>query len=209
MTESAARTATDPDLSPRRAHVLATVLDVLLSQGDRFSMAQVAQAAACSKETLYKWFGDRDGLLTATVQWQAARVTMPEMLPQGLTRESFRAGLIAFAESWIKVIAGDASIALNRAAVAQPSGLGQIVLANGPRAMAGRLEPIFSMGRDAGVIAFESFDDAFSAFFGLVIGDLQICALLGDARRLDPPAIHQRAAHAVDRFMTLFGVQPN
>ncbi len=34
----------------------------------------MARRASCSKETLYKWFGDRDGLLTATVRWQASRV---------------------------------------------------------------------------------------------------------------------------------------
>ena len=39
-------------------------------------MTAVARRASCSKETLYKWFGDRDGLLTATVQWQASKVTV-------------------------------------------------------------------------------------------------------------------------------------
>ena len=37
-------------------------------------MTAVARRASCSKETLYKWFGDRDGLLAATVRWQASRV---------------------------------------------------------------------------------------------------------------------------------------
>ena len=54
----------------RRHEVLSAVLDLMVEEGDRFSMAAVARRASCSKEALYKWFGDRDGLLTATVRWQ-------------------------------------------------------------------------------------------------------------------------------------------
>ena len=44
---------------------------VLLVEGrEALTMSAVARRASCSKETLYKWFGDRDGLLTATVQWR-------------------------------------------------------------------------------------------------------------------------------------------
>ena len=61
----------------REQEVLSAVLDLMVEEGDRFSMASVARKASCSKETLYRWFGDRDGLLTATVQWQASKVIMP------------------------------------------------------------------------------------------------------------------------------------
>ena len=49
-------------------------------------MTAVARRASCSKETLYKWFGDRDGLLTATVQWQAAKVRVPQVDRRHLDR---------------------------------------------------------------------------------------------------------------------------
>ena len=48
--------------SPRQREVLGAVLDLMVEEGDGFSMAAVARRASCSKETLYKWFGDRDGL---------------------------------------------------------------------------------------------------------------------------------------------------
>ncbi|MCU0882187.1 MAG: TetR/AcrR family transcriptional regulator, partial [Hyphomonadaceae bacterium] len=109
-----------PAGSSRRDAVLAAVLRLLETEGAAASTARIAQAAACSKETLYKWFGDRNGLLTATVQWQAARVAMPAMPHDRLTREALEAALTSFAESWLTVISGEASIALNRAAVANP-----------------------------------------------------------------------------------------
>ena len=43
--------------------MLDAVLDLLAEGGDALTMSAVARRASCSKETLYKWFGDRDGLL--------------------------------------------------------------------------------------------------------------------------------------------------
>jgi AcrR family transcriptional regulator len=48
--------------SERQQEVLDAVLKLMVAEGDGFSVAAVARAASCSKETLYKWFGDRDGL---------------------------------------------------------------------------------------------------------------------------------------------------
>ena len=72
----AIRQASDT-FTPRQQAVLTAALDLLVEAGDGLTMTAVARRASCSKETLYKWFGDRDGLLTATVQWQAAKVRMP------------------------------------------------------------------------------------------------------------------------------------
>ena len=64
-------------LTERQKAVLDAALRLLVEEGDGLTMTAVARRASCSKETLYKWFGDRDGLLTATVQWQAAKVRVP------------------------------------------------------------------------------------------------------------------------------------
>ncbi len=199
----------DSEYTERQREVLDAVLALMVEEGDAFSTAKVARAAACSKETLYKWFGDRDGLLTATVRWQASKVRMPEMPKAGLTRAALHAGLTEFARSWLTVITGDLSIALNRAAVAHAgsgkSRLGEIVLTNGPYAMARRLEPLFAAGRRDGLLDFEAMEDAFRAFFGLVVGDTQIRVLLGESQRLGDAEIGRRAQAAAERFLVLFG----
>lgn len=198
------------EFSDRQKEVLTAVLDLMVEAGDAFSMAAVARQARCSKETLYKWFGDRDGLLTATVQWQASKVRMPELPRSGLTREKYAAGLEAFARNWLTVITGDVSIALNRLAIthagSQKTGLGQIVLHNGPFAMDRRLEPIFMLGRAAGIIAFESPKTVFHAYFGLVVSDVQIRCLLGDRQRPSASEIGVMARIAVEQFLALFGL---
>jgi AcrR family transcriptional regulator len=195
----------------RRDEVLAAALDLMAREGDRFSMGALARAAACSKETLYRWFGDRDGLLTATVQWQAAKVAMP-VLPDGpLDTQTLHAGLVAFASSWLEVITGAASIALNRLAAAHAGReasedgphLGRIVLENGPRAMAGRLAPVFARARAADLIDARPDAEIFTLFFGLVIADTQIRCLLGETPPGDPAWRATRASSAVDAFLTL------
>ena len=60
------------ELTARQQDVLNAALRLLVEEGDALTMTAVARRASCSKETLYRWFGDRDGLLTATVKWQAS-----------------------------------------------------------------------------------------------------------------------------------------
>ena len=194
--------------SAREQEVLSVVLDLMVEEGDGFSMASVAKRASCSKETLYRWYGDRDGLLTATVQWQASKVAMPKLDDANLTLEAFSDTLNEFASSWLSVLTSDVSIALNRLAVAHAgnnkSSLGQIVLENGPYAMRTRLLPIFLKGQKAGLIDVRG-DEAFRLFFGLVIADAQIRALLGDDKKPTKTEIKKFAQSAVEQFLMLCG----
>ncbi len=194
--------------SAREQEVFSVVLDLMVEEGDGFSMASVAKRAACSKETLYRWYGDRDGLLTATVQWQASKVVMPKLEGANLTLEAFSEILNKFALSWLSVLTSDVSIALNRLAVAHAgnnkSSLGRIVLENGPYAMRTRLLPIFLKGQKAGLITVRG-DEAFRLFFGLVIADAQIRALLGDDKKPTKTEIKKFAQSAVEQFLMLCG----
>ncbi len=194
--------------SAREQEVLLVVLDLMVEEGDGFSMAYVARRASCSKETLYRWFGDRDGLLTATVQWQASKVRMPKLDGDNLTLDAFANTLNEFASSWLSVLTSEVSIALNRLAVSHAgnnkSSLGRIVLENGPYAMRSRLLPIFLMGHKAGLITVQG-DEAFKTFFGLVVADVQIRALLGDENKPTDKQIEQFAQKAVEKFLVLCG----
>src|SRR4051812_11971967 len=158
--------------SARQQAVLDAVLGLMVEDGEQVTMTAVANRASCSKETLYKWFGDRDGLLTATVQWQAAKVTVGAVDRQRLDLRSLAARLEEFAANWLSVISTKTSIALNRMAVSHAGSdkrdLGAIVLENGRFAIARRLKPVLEAGRDAGLLAFDDTEAAFRTFFGLV-----------------------------------------
>ncbi|MBX9875717.1 MAG: TetR/AcrR family transcriptional regulator, partial [Beijerinckiaceae bacterium] len=63
MTSTPPMAETDEPTARQQA-VLDAVLSLMVEEGDQLTMTAVARRASCSKETLYKWFGDRDGLLT-------------------------------------------------------------------------------------------------------------------------------------------------
>ncbi len=197
----------------RQIGVLDAVLRLLVEAGDRLTMTAVARAASCSKETLYKWFGDRDGLLAATVRWQAARVRVAPVGGGRLDLSSLTARLEQYAVNWLTVIGSETSIALNRVAIGQAAAhearLGAIVLENGRFAMGRRLKPVLEAGRAAGLLAFDDAETAFRTFFGLVARDIQIRLLLGDRMDLDPGTIRADAVRATRQFLALHGAIPS
>jgi AcrR family transcriptional regulator len=199
----------DEALTARQQDVLDAVLRLMVEEGDQLTMTAVARRASCSKETLYKWFGDRDGLLSATVRWQASRVRAGNWDSQRLDVAALRASLERFAANWLTVISSSTSVALNRVAVSHAasgtSNLGRIVLANGRFAIGERLKPLLDAGRAAGLLAFADTEEAFRTFFGLVGRDVQIRLLLGDGLELSGDAIARDAARATDQFFALYG----
>jgi AcrR family transcriptional regulator len=194
--------------TPRQQAVLTAALDLLVEAGDGLTMTAVARRASCSKETLYKWFGDRAGLLTATVQWQAAKVRVPAVDRRTLDPQTLRQSIQQFARDLLATISGPTSVALNRLAIThatEDNGLGAIVLDNGRFTMGKRLRPVLEAGRDARMLRFDNTETAFRTFFGLVLRDVQIRLLLGDKLSLTAKDIEADAERATDQFFTLYG----
>jgi AcrR family transcriptional regulator len=200
---------TGMEFTERQKAVLDAALSLLVESGDGLTMTDVARRASCSKETLYKWFGDRDGLLTATVQWQASKVRSVAFDRAHLSISKLSAGLKQFAADWLTVISGPTSIALNRVAISRAGSengrLGAIVLANGRFAMGDRLKPLLEAARDAGLLSFDDSEEAFRVFFGLVGRDVQIRLLLGERLPMTTASIDRDSGEAVRQFLALFG----
>ena len=205
-------TEAQQDPTARQQAVLDAVLALMVESGDQLTMDAVARRASCSKESLYKWFGDRDGLLAATVRWQASRVRAGRYERQRLDVATLRESLQDFAATWLATISSATSIALNRLAIAHAGSskddLGSLVLANGRFAIGERLKPVLDEGRAAGLLAFEDAETAFRTFFGLVARDVHIRLLLGDRMRLTDEEIGRDAARATDQFLALYGAAP-
>ena len=197
--------------TPRQRQVLEAALTLLMEAGDRLTMTSVARRARCSKETLYKWFGDRAGLLTAVVQWQASKVRVTPLGPASLDLASLTDRLEQFARDWLTVISSPTSAALNRLAAGQArtgeSDLGTIVLANGRFALAARLKPVLEAGKQAGFLHYSDSEEAFRTFFGLVGRDVQIRVLLGETMTLDAAEIGRDAHRSTRQFMALYGAK--
>lgn len=204
----ATTSATDA-MSERQEAVLDAVLALMVEQGGRLTVNDIARRASCSKETLYKWFGDRDGIMTATVRWQASKVRAGNYDTQRLDAAALRESLENFARNWLTVISSRTSLALNRVAIgglaSGKTDLGRIVLANGRKAIGERVKPLLEAARAAGLLHFDDAEIAFRTFFGLAGRDVQIRLLLGEDVDYPADEIAADARRATGQFLTLFG----
>ncbi len=200
--------ATGPDFTPRQNAVLDIALGMLVDGGDKaLTTAGLARAANCSKESLYKWFGDRDGLLSAMISHQASKVRTFERSGERLTPDTLVEHLDLFARDLLEVLAGDVSLALNRLAIGQTSRegskLGTLLLERGRRQIDRRARALLDAGQRDGLLRLNDSDEAYRSFYGLIVSDLHVRMLLGDTPEKD--GFPARAKKAVTSFLRLYG----
>ncbi|RYE67357.1 MAG: TetR/AcrR family transcriptional regulator, partial [Rhizobiaceae bacterium] len=177
-----------PDFSPRQNEVLEQALRLLVEGGEKaLTTSGLARAASCSKESLYKWFGDREGLLAAMIAHQAAKVRTFERSGERLSAELLRDHLELFARDLLEVLSGDVSLALNRLAIGQsgpgagPNGskLGKLLVEHGRRQIDRRAMALIDAGKRVGLLRFDNADAAYHTLYGLIVSDLHVRMLLG------------------------------
>ncbi|MDY7101466.1 MAG: TetR/AcrR family transcriptional regulator [Actinomycetota bacterium] len=177
--------------------------DELTERGyERVTMQGIARRAGASKETLYSWFGNREGLFAALIEENAA--ASAERVEAALTTERDpRDTLVGFATGLLRLLTSERSVVLNRAAMGSPE-LARVLLASGRHRLGPLVERYLERLAARSLLRIDDADDAFRLLYGLVVQDAQIRTLLGE----DPPSpaeIDERAARAVDRFLTLVG----
>jgi AcrR family transcriptional regulator len=200
------------EFSPRQNAVLEQALRLLVDGGEKaLTTSGVARAANCSKESLYKWFGDRDGLLSAMIAYQASKVRTFERNGERLTVTSLHDHLVIFARDLLEVLAGDVSLALNRLAIGQinkteahrdGSKLGKLLLERGRRQIDRRAMALIDAGKRAGLLRFMDADEAYHTLYGLIVSDLHVRMLLGEPGLKDTG---RQAEKAVTAFLRLYG----
>lgn len=196
--------------TPRQNAVLECALQLLVAGGERaLTTAGLARAANCSKESLYKWFGDRDGLLAAMITYQASKVRTPGPRESIPTPDDFSRSLNVFAEDLIGVLSGEVSLALNRLAIGQAdrdgARLGALVREHGRLPIEMRARALLELGRRHGYVHFADTHEAYETLYGLIVRDSHVRMLLGE-----PPVglsddRPRRARLAVSQFFRLYG----
>ncbi|MFE3457533.1 TetR/AcrR family transcriptional regulator C-terminal domain-containing protein [Nocardiopsis aegyptia] len=186
----------------RRAALEAALAELLERGATGITMQAVATRAGSSKESLYAWFGDRQGLLAALIEWQAERVNAA--VTTALDRSADpRDTLTAVARNLLTLLVGDVSAALNRAAMTSPE-LAGLLLRHGRHTTGPLVAEFLAHLAEEGVLRIDDPEEAFRLFYGLVVRDLQIRVLLGE-RPPSEDAIGVQARIAVDRFLALTG----
>lgn len=191
---------TDPN-AKRRAEILAHGLSVLIEKGWRAtSMIAIARKASASKETLYNWFGDKAGFFAALIRENASG--LDQALPEDFADMSLEDGLQAFGEELLRLVTGDASLALNRTAIAEAGGdptLGQTLLAEGKAKSLPKLAGWLSRHME-----LSDADQAAERFVVLVKGEAQLECLMGARGALSEKEITAQVSRAVTDFLKLY-----
>ncbi|WP_068085860.1 TetR/AcrR family transcriptional regulator [Polycladidibacter stylochi] len=200
---------TAQQFTTRQTAVLDAALSLLVDGGEKaLTTAAIAKEAGCSKESLYKWFGDRDALLAAIISRQASKVRIPQAPKLSFTEMALHEALVDFAHNLLQVICSEVSIALNRLAISQASKgdytLGKTLLNRGRGHIGAQTTVLLRQAEAAGFLKFDSAEAAYQVLYGLVLQDIQLRVLLGDSLRPEEQNLKQLAEVAVNHFLKLY-----
>lgn len=172
--------------SKRQLQIETAAYKVLEAKGyGGTSMLGIAKQARASNETLYNWYGDKQGLFQALVMRNAEEVK--SHLEVGLQAENDALSILqALGPKLLALLTGDRAVALNRAAAADKSGeLGATLSKAGREAIFPLLEQVFLRAQHEGSLSFKRTEKAVDLYLDLLIGDLQIRRVIG---RLPSPS---------------------
>jgi AcrR family transcriptional regulator len=186
----------------RRHEAIAAAAYTLLAEKgyDGASMLSIAKMAKASNETLYRWYGDKQGLFRALVQDNAAQIA--DELGQAIRRnDDPMQTLERVAPVFLTMLLGERAVLLNRAAASEPTGELGVALSAGGRDV---VQPLF---KDV-MIGLAKGDNAQAemltgAFLGLLVGDLQIKRVIGVHPVLTQAQIDARVTGALRLFRKL------
>ncbi len=169
------------------------------------SMLGVAKRAKASNETLYRWYGDKQGLFKAMVARNAADVRALLEADLAAGRPPLEA-IRALGPHLLALLVGNRAIALNRAAAADASGeLGRALTEAGRDTILPLIVEVFVSAHAQGELPGMPPDTAVKFYFSLLIGDLQIRRAIGALPAPDATAIDERAAWAFTLLMRVAG----
>lgn len=213
LTPNATETAKNiPELTERQSEVLESALALLVEGGEKaLTTAKIASASNCSKESLYKWFGDRDGLISAMMAFQGSKVGAAVGQEDLGSAKAFKDYLVRFACELLSVLAGDTSLALNRLAIGQASNdaspLGPLLIENGRGVIEAKAVGFLNSAADKNYLRFEDARQTYHVLYGLIVRDAHVRLLLGEHRELVMKNFERDAQTAIAQFYKLYGVE--
>lgn len=169
------------------------------------SMLGIAKHARASNETLYNWYGDKQGLFQALVTRNAQEVK--EHLETELESDHDAMSILGtLGPKLLTLLTGDRAVALNRAAAADSSGeLGATLSKAGREAVFPLLERVLERAREEGALKFEQTGEAVALYLDLLVGDQQIRRVIGRLPQPTKTYCQERSERAVRLLRRLLG----
>lgn len=176
------------------------------------SMLAVAKAAHASNETMYNWFGDKQGLLAAMIEANAEQVSAT--LVSALANNSdnsekvFADRLGIFGDILLQLLTGENSVALNRAAaadVATGNVLGALLAENGRNKVAPLLAQLFQEAQSNGILGNADAGEIAEVYIALLLGDVQIRRVIGVMNQPETTNTRTHSQRVCELILQLFG----
>ncbi|MGI6855041.1 TetR/AcrR family transcriptional regulator [Mesorhizobium sp. 1B3] len=195
----------------RRKRIEDAAYAVLCESGYKStSLLSVARQASASNETLYNWYGNKQGLFRSLIEENAREAR--KLLSDALTEAHDPLATVwALGPILLALVTSNRAVALNRAAaadVAETHSLGPSISELGRETIRPLLSELLGRAAHEGLIACTDPDHAVDIYFRLLIGDLQIRRVIGVLPELTPTEIEERAEGAMILFVRLFAPTP-
>ena len=194
----------------RRARIEQAAYDVLGEVGyNSASLLTIAKRASVSNETLYRWYGNKQGLFRSLVEANALEAQT--MLKDALGESECALDVLTrLGPVLLALVVGERAIMLNRAAagdVSDTDTLGQAIAEAGRETIAPLLRDLLIRARREGAIACDDLPEAVEIYFHLLIGDTQIRRVIGVLGALSEAEIERRSHRANGLFLKLYAAK--
>lgn len=192
----------------RHRQIADAAYTLLQSEGYRAtSMLAIARQAGASNETLYRWYGNKQGLFRTLVEDNAAEVR--DLLQARLAEDAPPLEAMSeMAPLLLQLVTGPKAVALNRAAAADVNDtatLGQTIAASGRETVVPLIGAQLARLHQSGDLSGATVAEMAETFVGLLIGDLQIRRVIGVIDPPDDAECERRAGRAISQLLRLYG----
>jgi AcrR family transcriptional regulator len=202
----ATRSTKRPTAVERRSAMLKAAADVFFEQGyAATSIDAIIYRLGGSKRSIYKEFGDKEGLFTALVLEladDAAALAMEQIQGRDL-----REALLKLGRQMMALLMAPALLGVHRAMVTEARRFPELVQAvydKGPRRVALRITEILDAATRSGEAHVDDCALAANHFIGMLRGNLHLSVVLGLRPVPSEEEIEKFVVSAVDIF--LFGI---
>ena len=187
----------------RARQIEAAAYEILEEKGFAgLSIQAISRKARTSNETLYRWYGDKNGLFEALIRGNSANVEA------ALDASDSTSGLDQLSDVGpvlLTMLLGERAISLNKAAAADTSGvLGRALAREGRNAIAPRIIAIMENALASELLAGAAPQELAEVYFSLLIGDLQIRRATGVLAMPREEYIRKRAGDALNLLQRLY-----
>ena len=190
--------------SDRRLQIETAAYGLLALKGYKAtSMLEVAKRAKASNETLYKWYGNKQGLFLSMVErnLSASRDLLTAAIDSG---DSLIDILDNFGPQLLSIVTGQRSVVLDRAAagdVHDTGLLGRTIVEGGRDKIIPLLAQVINKSGPHPIDATEAAE----TYYDLLVADTQIRRVMGVLPILPEAEIAKRAERAKNVLLKLLG----